>query len=542
MKQNILNVAVTAAPETDGAALSAGKMYEHNATAVCFLMDESLILPEYRYYVEFVTVSGTARTQYLTPDAQNQITVELPIEITAQMTALCVLNIVKVAENGKTEQVIKAKTVRLYFSSLENTDRLIDEEHAFSVNQLLEAIRQNTFKGEKGEKGDAYLLTDADRTEIAAQMNEAFYGLPLEMDYTLSKTTPLGGAQQTAAVTSLSVSPTAYTPDGISDLKVTLGNNEIEWLLVPENYAVFPPAESNYTNLPIALKPNTAYVLSKLSDEMAKSYYSAVVVGGVSYYFCHRATAGSNRKYIDFTTGDDGLVTLRSTYVYSSQPFYSEVLQTGWQGLTLTELQNSVTLQQHFDTPLYGVSEAYADTFDFVSGVLSRRTAKTALTAECLSAETPLTLTGGIKTAYRYVFSLPAESIPRICGAANGLCASFPTMSYDVTNDAAYKRYVADTAQTTGIYFGIADGTVCVLSTVAPADFTAQLAQTPIEIVYAAAERTETFSPVSVTLPAVPVKAYVSPETVSAHLLCKANISNAMNDLQSRLTALENRI
>ena len=43
MKQNILNVAVTAAPETDGAALPAGKMYEHNAAAVCFLVDESLI-------------------------------------------------------------------------------------------------------------------------------------------------------------------------------------------------------------------------------------------------------------------------------------------------------------------------------------------------------------------------------------------------------------------------------------------------------------------------------------------------------------------
>lgn len=542
MKQTVLNIAVTAAPETDGEALSAGTMYEHNATAVCFQMDASLVLPKYRYYVEFVTVSGTARTEYLTPDKQNRITVELPVEITAQMTALCVLNVVKIAENGKTEQVIKAKTARLYFSSLENTDRLIDENHTFSVNQLLEAIRQNTFKGEKGEKGDAYLLTEADRTEIAAQMNEALYGLPLEMEYSLAGSTPLSGAQQNAVVTKLTVSPTVYSADGVSDLKVTLGNNEIEWLLSPEKYVVFPPAESNYTNLPIALKPNTAYVLSKLSDALAGSCYSAVVVGGVSYYYCHRSSAGSNRKYIEFTTGDDGAVLLRSTYVYSSEAIFREVLETGWKGLTLTELQNSVILQQHFDAPLYGVSDAYADCFDFISGVLSRRTAKAVLDANCLSAETPLELRDGGQTAYRYVFSLPNGSVPRISGTANGLCASLPAMPYDVASDAAYKKYVADTAQTNGIYFGAADGTICVLSTVSPADFAAQLAQTPIEIVYATAERTETFTPASVTMPAATVNAYVSPETVGARLSCKANISAAMNNLQSRLTDLENRM
>lgn len=173
MKQNILQVAVTAALDTPEETLSAGKMYEHNATAICFTLEESLVLPEYRYYAEFVTASGTARTAYLTLDAHNQITVDLPMEVTAQMTALCVFNIVQIAENGKTEQVIKAKTVRLYFSSLENTDRLIDENHAFSVNQLLEAIHAGVFRGEqgiqgekgdkgdKGEKGDPAVPVDA---------------------------------------------------------------------------------------------------------------------------------------------------------------------------------------------------------------------------------------------------------------------------------------------------------------------------------------------------------------------------------------------
>ena len=200
MKQNLLQIAVTAAPDTAEDTLSAGKMYEHNATALVFILDESLILPEYRYYAEFVTVSGTARTAYLTPDENRQITVDLPVEITSQMTALCVFNIVQIAENGKTEQVIKAKTVTLYFSALANTDLLIDANHAFSVNQLLEAIRLGTFKGEKGDTGDAYVLTDTDRTDIAAKMQAELYGLPLEMTFELRGEASLGGAKRSRKV------------------------------------------------------------------------------------------------------------------------------------------------------------------------------------------------------------------------------------------------------------------------------------------------------------------------------------------------------
>lgn len=153
MKQNIIDVAVTAVAEDATDTLQVGKMYEHNATALRFVLEEALISSEYRYYTEFVTVHGVARTAYVTPDSNRQITVELPVEITSQMTALCVLNIVKIAENGKTEQVIKAKSVRLYFSALENTDRLLDANHTFSVNQLLEAIQAGTFKGERGPQG-----------------------------------------------------------------------------------------------------------------------------------------------------------------------------------------------------------------------------------------------------------------------------------------------------------------------------------------------------------------------------------------------------
>lgn len=542
MKQNLLQIAVTAAPDTAEDTLSAGKMYEHNATALVFTLEESLVLPEYRYYAEFVTVSGTARTAYFTPDENRQITVDLPVEITSQMTALCVFNIVQIAENGKTEQVIKAKTVRLYFSALENTDRLIDENHAFSVNQLLEAIRQNTFKGEKGDKGDAYVLTDTDRTEIAAKMQEDLYGLPLQMTFEMRGESSLGGAKQSAAVTELTVTVENCSVTGVSDVKVTVGQNEIAWLLSAEKYTVFPPAESNYTNLSLSLKPNTTYVLSRLNDSLTKHCYSAVVIDGASLYFCHRAAPGSNRKYLEFTTGADGTASLRTTYVYQSAQAFQNVLETDWQGLTVTELANSVTLQQHFGTPLYAVSAVCADSFDFVSGTLTRRTAKASLDGSCLSSETPLCVTDGEKTAYRYLFSLPADSISRICGAANGFCAQYPVMAYDVATDVAYKEYVAENGVTEGIYFGLSDGTVCVLSETAPADFSAQVTETPIEIVYATAARTEALPATEVVLPEGAFTAYVSPQMVCARLSCKADISAAMCDLQARLTAIENKL
>ncbi len=154
MKQNIVEIQVTegfpeAPQETQG-----GVMYEHNATALRFVLDPVYIAPEYRYYLEFVTVNGVNRTEYLTPDEENAIEFSIPADITSQMTALCCLNIVAVSEAGKTEQLIKSKSVNLYFSVFENTEKKLDADYAFSVNALLEAIKNGTFKGEKGDRGE----------------------------------------------------------------------------------------------------------------------------------------------------------------------------------------------------------------------------------------------------------------------------------------------------------------------------------------------------------------------------------------------------
>lgn len=154
MKQNIVEIQVPAGLSEAPEDAQGGVMYEHNATALRFLLDPVYIAPEYRYYLEFVTVNGVNRTDYLTPDEENAIEFSIPADITSQMTALCCLNIVSVNEDGKTEQLIKSKSVNLYFSVFENTEKKLAADYAFSVNALLEAIENGTFKGDKGDQGE----------------------------------------------------------------------------------------------------------------------------------------------------------------------------------------------------------------------------------------------------------------------------------------------------------------------------------------------------------------------------------------------------
>ncbi|MGN0520298.1 MAG: hypothetical protein ACI4LB_06100 [Candidatus Fimenecus sp.] len=539
MKQNILQIAVSAAPETAEDTLSAGKMYEHNATALVFTLEESLVLPEYRYYVEFVTVSGTARTEYLTPDAQNQITVDLPVEVTSQMTALCVFNIVQIAKNGKTEQVIKAKTVRLYFSALENTDRLIDENHAFSVNQLLEAIRQNTFKGEKGDKGDTYILTDADKTEIAQQVDRVFYGLPLQKHMTVYGTQQLHAATGNATVTELTVRPTKATFDGIDAVQVAIGKNIIADILDSSLYKNFKATVGNYAEIPLNVKRDTPYVLAKLRGGLTQGMYAYILVDTVRTWFCHNTLETSNFTYFPFTAHTDSKCTLNATYIYRSQDEYQKVLDNEWNGLTIMEQENSVILKQDFTEPLCAVSAEIGDSFDFISGTLTRRTAKAILTSAQLDADSTVTLT---QTAYRYKLTLPEDSPRRLYGCAEGHCTVLPTMAVDAKDSAAYTAYVKETGQTEGIWLGSLDESIYIISETAPADFAAWLEAEMPEILYATVERTEARETAAVTLPKTDKDICISPKELCADIRFSADISAVANDFESRIARLENNI
>lgn len=545
MIQNILKITVTAVPETSTDTLQAGKMYEHNATALCFILDEELVAPEYRCYAEFVTVSGTARTEYLTPDVQNQITVELPVEVTAQMTALCVFNVVKISENGKTEQVIKAKTVRLYFSSLENTDRLIDENHAFSVNQLLEAIRQNTFKGDKGDKGDAYMLTDADRTEIAAKMNADFYGLPMYKTACGTNVFTLSGAANAAAVQSVCVTPCAGGK-ALSDAYLCIGENILQPILDSTKYNVFERQDA-YIKVFFTLKPTTVYVLAKRNGAFSKRCSSYVRVGKKTQYFCHTSTQELNLTQIEFTTDETGVIELGSTGIGVSQASYQSILENEWEGIFIGEKSNSAVLRKIFDAPLYAVNADYADSFDFLSGETVRNTVCLPLTADMVDATSALTLTDGTHTVYRHRILLPTESQKAIA-VTDGDCASYAITEKFLTVNADYKSYVNATGNTECVFFGTADNSVYIYSESPSEAFAemltaAETAGAPLTVLYGLAKavvQTETAAVLPSDLQADTVQ--ICPKNAQAHISYSANITDVFSDLESRMNALENRI
>lgn len=546
MKQNILQVAVTAAPEVQTDTLQAGKMYEHNATALVFTLEESLILPEYRYYAEFVTVSGTARTEYLTPNENNQITVDLPVEVTSQMTALCVFNIVQIAENGKTEQVIKAKTVRLYFSALENTDRLIDENHTFSVNQLLEAIRQNTFKGEKGDKGDAYILTDADRTEIAAKINEDFYGLPLFHRVSGSTRMTLVGAGTGGEMRSLTVRPRGGA--AVSAVKLTFGENLLEPFLDSSRYNTFGEAQKNYVTIQLQLKPNTEYVLSKLYAGVSKRATSFLEYGSTSVLFCHPTNDINNLTEICFTTDESGIASIRSTGIYLSQARYAEILSYDWAGLTLMETARSLLCSQTFSAPLYGISESVADYFDFVDGKTHRYTAAMSLTESAVAGVEPSVVQIGARTVYAYTLPLPQGKAKK-SGETVGYCSVAPTLQSPISANADEQTLPQNGETVVGVYFGTDKQTVIVYAEAAPEAFAAYLQQlslenTPFTVIYCLAvpQEEETAQPKTLVFPYASCVLHIADDAVTAQVWYAADISCEMQDLEARIKALENRI
>ena len=133
---------------------NAGTMYEHNATTLVFEIDAQYISPQYRYYIEFALPTGVVRTEYLTPNESGKISFDLPASLASSMSMLCYFNVVEVNEtNYDTKKLIKAKEIKLCFSPIASCDDALREEYDFSVNALLEAVKNGDFKGDKGDRG-----------------------------------------------------------------------------------------------------------------------------------------------------------------------------------------------------------------------------------------------------------------------------------------------------------------------------------------------------------------------------------------------------
>lgn len=135
--------------------ITAGNSAEHNATTLKFIL-ESTFTDEFKYYLDFVLPNGKIlRTDYLPLDKndENSVSFDVPASVTKYGTAECCLNAVKIDENGITTEVMKPKNVILYFNTLADADGALLSDYDFSVNTMLENIKNGVFKGEKGETG-----------------------------------------------------------------------------------------------------------------------------------------------------------------------------------------------------------------------------------------------------------------------------------------------------------------------------------------------------------------------------------------------------
>ncbi len=154
MEKRIISIDIS--PESGNEPCEkAGIMWEHNATQLQFHISPSYI-GDYRYYIEYRSVLGTkVRTEYLELNTENNtVTYDVSVTMSSLKGVECYFNIVKFDEDGNTIQVIKPKKFGLTFDFSPDTDNFLAKVNDFSVNALLEAIRQGTFKGEKGDRGE----------------------------------------------------------------------------------------------------------------------------------------------------------------------------------------------------------------------------------------------------------------------------------------------------------------------------------------------------------------------------------------------------
>lgn len=462
------------------------------------------------------------------------------------MTALAILNIVAFSENGKTEQLIKSQTVRLYFSNLENTEKTLCENYAFSVNQLLEAIQNGTFKGEKGDKGEDYVLTSADKQEITDKTSYAAFGLPLWTQNRQHKKMNVSDITEDVRFKALSVMP-QKAGETVTDVKLTFGQNIFEPILDSKKYSTFQDVQNNYAFLHFTLEPNTRYVLSKTYGKLFGNCTSMIKSGEYSKYFCHSTDPKTNIEKLSFVTSETGEVLLKSTAIYFSEQSYEKVLQSEWAGLTLTKEESSCELRKHFEVPLCAVDETYKDSYDFVSGLCTRKTASVFLQQSMLQ-ESENALSDGVHTVYLYKFTLPLEAPQKAVGVCSGFSESYKVLEKSLPDGAELTAYITAGGMTEGVFIGTSDQTIWLYSEKKKPEFLEELAQrehtnTQIQIFYCRQTEEKTKeTPLLMPFTFVPEELHISPQNVESKAIYTVDLSRKVGEFESRLAKLENRM
>ena len=499
MERKTISIDIT--PDTLDEAYEdkAGVMWEHNAVSIIFNIDPRFV-GDYRYYIEYRSFLGTlVRTVNLTLNkANNTVTYAIPAEMSSLMSVECFFNIVSVDGDGNTLQIIKPKRFCLDFGRAPDTDNTLAKINGFTVNSLLEAIRNGAFKGEKGDKGDAYILTVEDRDDIALKINGEIYGLPYIREFESSDKTPVISVVSNetakkftlrAPITDLSnaseETPASYT--SLSKIKLFIGKNEIEYLLDPNLYSTFKldPDRTNYYNVPIALKPNTKYVLVRY-DSNINTIYSSIIHPGGSNSFVSRTGATPQKDYLEFNTDESGLVYIISTGIGSSFNSYKDILESSWYGLGIYELSKSTVISVELKNNMCAISDSNADTAELTSGRVIYDIEQFAVPSE-FSKDAVTSFTSGNMTVYRY--KLPLTDTPDCQNDYNIVSTHYKQMHSFIDSDSDLSKLLTSNGEYKGIYLDRVNGDIYLYTDRDPdafAEFIAvqQALGTPVTVLY----------------------------------------------------------
>lgn len=528
----------------------AGVMWEHNAVSITFNID-SRFVGDYRYYIEYRSFLGTlVRTANLTLNkSSNTVTYSIPASMSSLMSVECFFNIVSVDGDGNTMQVIKPKRFCLDFDRAPDTDNTLAKINDFTVNSLLEAIRNGTFKGEKGDKGDAYILTDDDRADIALRINGDIYGLPYIREFESSGKTPVEAVSDNGIVKRLTLravsadfsaadetNPVPYA--SFSKIKLFIGKNEIEYLLDPDMYSIFKTnldiyPNSNYTVAPISLSPNTRYALVRYSKDLNNSS-SALVCSDTTHFFAHTSDTHVQRDYMEFDTDESGLIYLASTNMKS----YKSVLEGSFYGLGIYELSKSVLISVDAPNNMCAITDSNADTADLTGGKIIYNIEQYAVPEE-FSDESVTSFTSSVSTVYRYI--LPLTVTPDCRNDYDIMSTHYVRIKHLVNSDSDLSELIASGEKYKGIYLDREKEKIYLYTDKSPEEFASfiaeqQAAGTPVTVLYRMKyPLEESITPSEITLNKENKYIYGFPQEIVYSFSVNGDISDALNGILKKL-------
>lgn len=240
---NTIIIEVTGNTQPSAECIPIGASGEHNAAVLKFVLNEDFT-SEYKYYLEFTLPNAKSfRTAYLELNQEdNSIIFPVPASLSNAGCVDCCFNAARIDADGITSQLLRPKSLTLLFSPLYNANGEILKEYDFSINTLLENIKNGAFKGDKGDKGSEYILTEDDKTEITDKLTERVFGRLITKAVSAEGSLSLSDASENNAVSFIIQGRTQITKpvisqpvskdniariEGIDSVSVTVNQNTI---------------------------------------------------------------------------------------------------------------------------------------------------------------------------------------------------------------------------------------------------------------------------------------------------------------------------